>query len=53
VTKPFFQPERRSDGMWRILRSENGFTVDVCGAETDVVAWAQCVILNRIHGWKS
>jgi hypothetical protein len=33
-------------GMWRIVRRVNGFDQDICGAESEAVAWAQCAILN-------
>jgi hypothetical protein len=30
-------------GMWRIVRkASNGFDQDICGAESEAVAWAQC-----------
>lgn len=44
----FFSPTRHLDGRWRILVAENGFERDLCGAETEAVAWEVCVILNAM-----
>ncbi len=48
----FFQPDLTTKG-WRILKTENGLTVDVCGAVSAVVAWEQCAILNRSPNTKA
>lgn len=50
--KRFHQPHlRRTDQQWRITVTVNGATLDLCGAVNEAVAWAQCAILNRMHGW--
>ena len=47
MSRPFYQPNYTRKG-WRIQISHNGATIDLCGAETEAVAWEQCAIFNRL-----
>ncbi len=37
-----------TSNQWRIIRAENGFEANICGAVSEAVAWAQCDILNAL-----
>lgn len=49
MSYPFFEPAKDAQGQWRIFISQNGYKNDLCGAVNEVVAWEQCVILNRMR----
>lgn len=47
--KRSYSASRNVAGQWRIWITENGVERDLCGAETEAVAWATCAILNAMR----